>query len=182
MSDPSLIEPERIDAVCRLWLNRPQARNAQNRAMLDALDAHLAALRSDDSVHVVVLAGRGEHFSAGHDLKEAQAERGDISVEQRWAYEEVRYFDYCMRLWDFPKPTIAQVQGACVAGGFMIANMCDLVVAAEDAYFSDPVTWSMGAVATEVLIHPWVMDLHINAIEFLDLSAVWFDRPKGSAS
>lgn len=159
MSDTPLIETERFDAVCRLSLNRPQARNAQNRLMLDALDAALTAVRDDASVRVVILAGRGDHFSAGHDLKEAQAERGDISVEKRWAYEEQRYFDYCMRLWDFPKPTIAQVQGACVAGGFMIANMCDLVVAAEDAYFSDPVTWSMGAVATEVLIHPWVMGL-----------------------
>ena len=80
-------------------------------------------------------------------------------MEERWAYEELRYFDYCMRLWDFPKPTIAQVQGACIAGGFMLANMCDLVVAADDALFGDPVTHTMGAVATEVLIHPWVMGL-----------------------
>ena len=80
-------------------------------------------------------------------------------VEECWAYEELRYFDYCMRLWDFPKPTIAQVQGACIAGGFMLANMCDLVVAADDALFGDPVTHTMGAVATEVLIHPWVMGL-----------------------
>ena len=78
-------------------------------------------------------------------------------MEERWAYEELRYFDYSMRIWDFPKPTIAQVQGACVAGGFMIANMCDLVVAGESAYFSDPVGHTLGAAATEVLIHPWVM-------------------------
>ncbi|SPU50809.1 enoyl-CoA hydratase [Bordetella trematum] len=64
-----------------------------------------------------------------------------------------------MRIWDFPKPTVAQVQGACVAGGFMIANMCDLVVASEDAFFSDPVGHTLAAAATEVLIHPWVMGL-----------------------
>jgi len=71
-----------------------------------------------------------------------------------------------MRIWDFPKPTIVQVQGACVAAGFMLANMCDLMVAAEDAFFSDPVTHTMGAAATEVLIHPWVMGLR-NAKELL---------------
>ena len=153
------IEVEQQDAVRRLWLNRPEARNAQSMRMLDELDAALKEAGADDGTRVVVLGARGGHFSAGHDLKEAQLHRADFTVEERWAYEELRYFDYCMRLWDFPKPTIAQVQGACIAGGFMLANMCDLVVAADDAVFGDPVTHTMGAVATEVLIHPWVMGL-----------------------
>ena len=153
------IEVEQQGAVRRLWLNRPQARNAQSRTMLDELDAALSEALGDADTRVVVIGGRGGHFSAGHDLKEAQLHRADFTVEERWAYEELRYFDYCMRLWDFPKPTIAQVQGACIAGGFMLANMCDLVVAADDALFGDPVTHTMGAVATEVLIHPWVMGL-----------------------
>ena len=152
------IEVEQQGAVRRLWLNRPQARNAQSRTMLDELDAALSEALGDADTRVVVIGGRGGHFSAGHDLKEAQLHRADFTVEERWAYEELRYFDYCMRLWDFPKPTIAQVQGACIAGGFM-PNMCDLVVAADDALFGDPVTHTMGAVATEVLIHPWVMGL-----------------------
>ena len=153
------IEVEQQGAVRRLWLNRPEARNAQSQQMLDELDAALTLAEADAGTRVVVLAARGGHFSAGHDLKEAQLHRADFTVEERWAYEELRYFDYCMRLWDFPKPTIAQVQGACIAGGFMLANMCDLVVAADDALFGDPVTHTMGAVATEVLIHPWVMGL-----------------------
>ncbi len=153
------IEVEQQGAVRRLWLNRPEARNAQNKQMLDELDAALTQAQADADTRVVVLAARGGHFSAGHDLKEAQLSRADFTVEERWAYEELRYFDYCMRLWDFPKPTIAQVQGACIAGGFMLANMCDLVVASDDALFGDPVTHTMGAVATEVLIHPWVMGL-----------------------
>jgi len=150
---------ERFGSVLRICLNRPQARNAQNQQLLDELDHALQASADDDTVRVVVLAGCGAHFSAGHDLKEAQAKRADLSVEQRWAYESQRYFDYCLRIWDFPKPTIAQVQGACIAGGFMIANMCDLIVCAEDAYFSDPVAHTLAAAATEVLIHPWVMGL-----------------------
>lgn len=144
-------------AVRRILLARPAQRNAQSQQMLDELMHAMDAARNDDAVHVVVIGGQGDHFSAGHDLKQAQAERSNFTVEERWAYEELRYFDYSMKIWDFPKPTIAQVQGACVAGGFMIANMCDLVVASESAYFSDPVGHTLGAAATEVLIHPWVM-------------------------
>lgn len=144
-------------AVRRILLARPAQRNAQSQQMLDELMHAMDEARTDDAVHVVVIGGQGDHFSAGHDLKQAQAERANFTVEERWAYEELRYFDYSMKIWDFPKPTIAQVQGACVAGGFMIANMCDLVVASESAYFSDPVGHTLGAAATEVLIHPWVM-------------------------
>jgi enoyl-CoA hydratase len=144
-------------AVRRILLARPAQRNAQSQQMLDELMHAMDAARTDDAVHVVVIGGQGDHFSAGHDLKQAQAERSNFTVEERWAYEELRYFDYSMKIWDFPKPTIAQVQGACVAGGFMIANMCDLVVASDTAYFSDPVGHTLGAAATEVLIHPWVM-------------------------
>ncbi len=153
------VSVEQVGPVRRIWLDRSDARNAQSREMLDQLDAALDDVEQDPDTRVVVLAGKGEHFSAGHDLKQAQAERGDISVEGRWQYEERRYFEYCMRIWDFPKATISQVQGACVAGGFMLANMCDLVVASEDAFFSDPVSHAFGAVGTEVLIHPWVMGL-----------------------
>ena len=151
------LETEDHGAVRRILLARPAQRNAQNWQLLDELMAALDQARGDDAIHAVVLGGQGEHFSAGHDLKQAQAERANFTVEQRWAFEELRYFDYSMKIWDFPKPTIAQVQGACVAGGFMIANMCDLVVAGESAYFSDPVGHTLGAAATEVLIHPWVM-------------------------
>lgn len=150
---------EEQGAVRRIVLAREAARNAQNQQMLDELDDALEAAARDDAVRVVVLAAKGAHFSAGHDLKEAQAKRADFTVEERWAYESKRYYGYCLRIWDFPKPTIAQVQGACVAGGFMIANMCDLVVCADDAYFSDPVGHTLAAAATEVLIHPWVMGL-----------------------
>jgi len=158
MSEP-LVLTEQSGAVRRIWLNRPDARNAQSQQLLDELDRAFDEAQSDAHTRVVVLAAKGRHFSAGHDLKQAQAERAEFTVEERWAYEEKRYFGYCMRIWDFPKPTIAQVQGACVAAGFMLANMCDLMVASEDAFFSDPVTHTLGAAATEVLIHPWVMGL-----------------------
>lgn len=151
------LEIENHGAVRRILLAREAQRNAQSQQMLDELMAAFDEARVDDSVNVVIVGGKGAHFSAGHDLKQAQAERANFTVEERWAYEELRYFDYSLKIWDFPKPTIAQVQGACVAGGFMIANMCDLVIASDTAFFSDPVGHTLGAAATEVMIHPWVM-------------------------
>lgn len=158
MSTTNLLT-EQIGPVRRITLNRAEMRNAQSQQMLDELDAAFEAARLDSATRVVVLAANGPHFSAGHDLKQAQAERAEFTVEERWAYEEQRYFGYCMRIWDFPKPTIAQVQGGCIAAGLMLANMCDLIVASEDAFFSDPVTHTMGAASLEVLIHPWVLGL-----------------------
>lgn len=157
----------RVDGpVASILHARPQARNAESRRLLDEMDQALGEAVQDEAVRVIIIGGQGDHFSAGHDLKEAQRERQDFTVEQRWDYEERRYFNYALRIWDCPKPTIARVQGACVAGGFMVANMCDLVVASHDAFFADPVTRSMSAAAVEVLIHPWVMGLR-RAKEFL---------------
>lgn len=147
------------NAVAYVSHNRPEARNAESQKLLDELDAAFRLAEADDEVRVIIVAGEGDHFSAGHDLKEAQAKRADFTVEQRWEYESLRYYDYCLRVWDCPKPTIAQVQGACVAGGFMLANMCDIVIASDDAFFADPVTHSLATASIEVLIHPWVMGL-----------------------
>ena len=154
-----LIEVVKNGAVAKLYHNRPNARNAESQLLLDELDAALTEVSNDDDIRVIVIGGRGGHFSAGHDLKEAQEKRANFTVEERWRYESKRYYEYCLRIWDCPKPTIAQVQGACVAGGFMVANMCDLIIASEDAFFSDPVTHSLATASIETLIHPWVMGL-----------------------
>lgn len=143
--------------IALIWHNRPVQRNAESRQLLDELDSALIEAVADVSVRVIIFAGKGDHFSAGHDLKEAQASRADFTVEERYAYEEQRYFAYALRIRDCPKPTIAAVQGACIAGGFMVANMCDIVVAADDAMFGDPVARTLGACAVEVLVHPWVL-------------------------
>lgn len=156
-----------LDAgVARISHNRPEVRNAESRALLHELDCAVRLATNDAAVKVIVLAGEGDHFSAGHDLKEAALKRADFTVEQRWAYETQYYFEYALRILDCPKPTIAEVQGACVAGGFMVANMCDLIVAASDAFFSDPVCQSLGTAGVEVMIHPWVMGAR-KAKEFL---------------
>ncbi|UCI31910.1 enoyl-CoA hydratase [Mesorhizobium sp. B4-1-4] len=160
------IAVERRGNVAWLFHDRPGARNAESMQLLDELDHALQSAIDAEDVRVIVVGGKGDHFSAGHDLKEAQAKRAEFTVEERFAYEERRYLGYAMRIWDCPKPTIASVQGACVAGGFMVANMCDMIVASDDAFFADPVCNTLASAAVEVLCHPWVMGLR-TAKEFL---------------
>jgi enoyl-CoA hydratase len=150
---------ERFGPVLRVSHNRPQRRNAESENLLAELDDALARAAADDGVRVLILAGTGDHFSAGHDLFDGLARRGDYTPEQHWLWEQEHYLGNALRIWDFPKPTIAQVQGGCIAGGFMVANMCDLLVASDDAFFCDPVAHSLGAAAVEALVHPWVLGL-----------------------
>ena len=158
-------------AVALITLNRPRYRNAQNSAMTYALDAAFARAVNDDSVAVIVLAGAGEHFSAGHDIgtPERDADQsfdrravlwwdhvGKAGADARYAREMEVYLGMCRRWRELPKPAIAMVQGACIAGGLMLAWVCDLIVAADDAFFADPVV-RMGIPGVEYFAHPWVL-------------------------
>ena len=145
--------------VATVTLNRPDAANAQSSQLIDELDAALDVADADDAVRVLVLAAEGKHFSAGHDLKEILSgadewARMRSTAEGKLRHEQVMYWDKCLRLRDFRKPTIAAVQGACAAAGLMLASMCDLIVAADDARFSNPVA-RMTGVGVELLIEPW---------------------------
>lgn len=146
-------------AVATITLNRPDAANAQSTQMLEEIDAALDVAEADDAVRVVVLTGQGKHFSAGHDLKEilegtTEWARMRDTPEGKLRHEQVMYWDKCIRLRDFRKPTIAAVHGACAAAGLMLAAMCDLIVAADDARFSNPVA-RMTGVGVELLVEPW---------------------------
>ena len=158
-------------AVALITLNRPRYRNAQNSAMTYALDAAFDRAVNDDTVAVIVLAGAGDHFSAGHDIgtperdadSRSRARRccGGITSARpgrtrRYAREMEVYLGMCRRWREVPKPAIAMVQGACIAGGLMLAWVCDLIVAAEDAFFADPVV-RMGIPGVEYFAHPWVL-------------------------
>jgi len=145
--------------VATVTLARPGAANALSSAMIDEIDAALDLAEADDDVRVVIVAGEGTHFSAGHDLKEILDETDDWSrmrrtPEGKLRHEEVMYWERSLRLRDFRKPTIASVHGAVAAAGFMLACMCDLIVAADDARFSNPVA-RMTGVGVEILVEPW---------------------------
>ncbi|MER5439509.1 enoyl-CoA hydratase [Streptomyces sp. NPDC002790] len=166
--------------VAHVTMNRPKYRNAQNSAMTYALDSALYRAAEDEAVKVVVLSGAGEHFSAGHDIGTPERDahlpferRAGLwwdhsdkrGAESRFARESEVYLGMCRRWRELPKPVIASVQGACVAGGLMLAWVCDLIVASEDAFFADPVV-RMGIPGVEYFAHPWVMPPRI-AKEFL---------------
>jgi enoyl-CoA hydratase len=169
------------DGVAILTLSRPQFNNVQNSQMTYALDAAFRRAVDDDSVKVIVLGGTGKHFSAGHDIGtpgrdvnrpfERQHLWWDHSNKPGGEFLYVReqevYLNMCRRWREIPKPTIAMVQGACVAGGLMLAWVCDLIVASEDAFFQDPVV-RMGIPGVEYFAHAFEMHPRI-AKEFLFL-------------
>ena len=169
-------------AVATITMERPDMANALNTALIDDLDRAFDEAGADDAVRVVILAGAGKHFSSGHDLKELVTEPDDWArmretPEGKLRHEQVMYFDRCVKIYNFPKPTIAAVQGSCVAAGLMLACMCDLIVAADDAVFQNPVLRMTGA-GVELLVEPWELGMR-KAKEFLltgdkiDASEAW---------
>ncbi|MEV0434659.1 enoyl-CoA hydratase [Nocardia sp. NPDC050413] len=170
-SETEVVTYEVRGPVAVITMNRPDFRNAQNSKMTYALDAAFVRAVEDAAVKVIVLAGNGKHFSAGHDIgtpgRDHDAHYENKAAlwwdhvdraggDQRFARETEVYLGMCRRWREIPKPTIAMVQGACIAGGLMLAWVCDLIVCSDDAFFSDPVV-RMGIPGVEYFAHPWVM-------------------------
>ncbi|WP_336951244.1 enoyl-CoA hydratase [Sphingobium aromaticivastans] len=195
MSDlDRLVEPRKADivyetdepvlyevdgAVAHVIMNRPGFNNAQNSQMTYALDAAFQRAVNDDDVRVIVLRGAGKHFSAGHDIGTPGRdvakswERKHLlpdhvnkpAAEFLYTREHEVYVGMCRRWRDIPKPTIAAVQGACIAGGLMLAWVCDLIVATDDAFFQDPVN-RMGIPGVEYFAHGFELPTRV-AKEFI---------------
>lgn len=169
--------------VARLVMNRPQARNAQDLQLTYDLNAAFDAAAQDDAIKVIILAGSEPHFSAGHDLRGGSGKtHDDFPVVGTWggfalkgaegmmANEEEIYLGMCRRWRNLPKPTIAEVQGKCIAGGLMLAWVCDLIVASDDAAFQDPVV-QMGVCGVEYFAHPW--ELGVRKAKEMLFTADW---------
>lgn len=180
--EQDLVLYERRGATALVSMNRPRYRNAQNVRMTHALDAAFTRAVEDDEVKVIVLAGAGPHFSAGHDIgtpgrdihrsfprvaTQAWDHTDKAGAENYFVREQELYLGMCRRWREIPKPTIAMVQGACIAGGLMLAWSCDLIFAAADAFFADPVV-KMGIPGVEFFAHAHVMSPRL-AKEFLFL-------------
>jgi enoyl-CoA hydratase len=160
----SLVEYEVRDRVAVLTLNRPDQRNAQNAPLLKELDEAFDRAVADSAVRVIVLQAKGKHFSAGHDLSD-EAQNGppwdhmfddvkENGLLEMYKWELGHFFGYSRKWRDLPKPTIAAVQGACIAAGLMLAWPCDIIIAADDARFGDPVV-RMGIGGVEYHAHSW---------------------------
>lgn len=178
--DPfAYVEYELREGVAWITLQRPRYANTQNLRMLDQLDGLFKRATDDDDVKVIVLGGAGKHFSAGHDLgtpdrdKHLSRERSTLmydhvdreGAELQYVLEMDAYLGLCRRWQDIPKPMIAMVQGACIAGGLMLAWVCDMIVASDDAFFQDPVV-RMGIPGVEYFAHGFELPPRI-AREFL---------------
>lgn len=148
------IDYDAADAIATITINRPEAANAQNPELLDELDAAWTRAAEDADVKVIVLRANGKHFSAGHDLRGGGPVPDTISLEFIIEHEARRYLEYTLRWRNVPKPSIAAVQGRCISGGLLLCWPCDLILAADDALFSDPVAL-MGIGGVEYHGHTW---------------------------
>jgi enoyl-CoA hydratase len=187
--DPKPFEPiyetetpilyEVIDSVAWITMNRPDFNNAQNGQMTYALDDAFMRATNDDQVRCIVLTGTGKHFSAGHDIGTPGRDLlkqfdnrlmvpphvTRPGAELLYTREQEQYLGMCRRWRDVSKPTVAMVQGACIAGGLMLAWCCDLIIASDDAFFQDPVV-RMGIPGVEYFAHAFELPPRI-AKEFL---------------
>ncbi len=170
--------------IARIVLNRPDTRNAQDTRLLYELNDAFDKAAQDGTVKVIILAANGPHFSSGHDLRErdALATMKEFPTVGTWcgfecagaeaqmAREKEIYIGFSERWRNIPKPTIAEVQGKCIAGGLMLVWPCDIIVAAEDAAFLDN-TVSMGVGGAEFFNHPW--ELGVRKAKELLFTADW---------
>jgi enoyl-CoA hydratase len=151
------VEFEVLDRVGVISLNRPEAANAQNEKVLVELDRAWQAADQDRGVKVIVMRSVGKHFSAGHDTSADQDTTIDRDIpfpDALYDWETRRYLHYAKAWREVPKPSIAAVQGKCIAAGLMLCWPCDLIVAADNAEFSDPVVL-MGNSGIEFKAHAW---------------------------
>jgi enoyl-CoA hydratase len=174
MAERRFVTYEEIDggSIVRIMLNRPEARNAQNRGMLVELNGAFLEAEADDRVRVVILGGAGKMFSAGHDMgsKVAMAEwaagpgqhpttsingGARLGAEKRMLQEWHYFFENTRRWRDLRKITIAQVHGSVYAAGLMLMWACDLIVAADTTTFADVVGQRLGMCGVEYFAHPW---------------------------
>jgi enoyl-CoA hydratase/carnithine racemase len=142
------IQYEVQDAVGVITLNRPDKANAQHYPLLHELNEAWMAAAADDAVRVILLRANGKHFSAGHDLAGGTPDPKTVSPmnpDGSWSLSRIYtnelrvYFGYSLSWRNVPKPSIAAVQGKCIAGGLMLCWPCDIILAADNAEFSDPV-------------------------------------------
>ena len=168
-------------AVAYVTLNRPDFHNVQNSQMTYALDDAFIRAVNDDAVKCIVLKSDAKHFSAGHDIGTPGRDfhrsfdrrtlwydhTNKAGAEKAYAREQEVYLGMCKRWRAMPKPTIAQVHGGCIAGGLMLAWVCDLIIASDDAFFQDPVL-QMGFPGVEYFAHCHELNPRI-AKEFLFL-------------
>jgi enoyl-CoA hydratase/carnithine racemase len=129
---PILLRDDRADGLTTLTLNRPSQFNSLSKDMLTAIQTELTAIAASESVRVVVLAGAGKAFCAGHDLKEMRANHSKEFMQALFR----QCAELMLTITRMPQPVIARVHGIATAAGCQLVSMCDLAVAADVAKFA----------------------------------------------
>jgi methylglutaconyl-CoA hydratase len=141
--------------IARVTINRPHKRNALTRELIEQMLAAVRSIRDDQSVRLLVLAAEGTVFCAGMDLGEMEARATSPNAAEEWHQDSVVYRDLLWELCTLPIPTLAVVQGPALAGGLGLVLACDIVLAAEEAFFSlpEPKRGITAAVVTPLLVY-----------------------------
>lgn len=191
MTDPLIRYEQPADGVARIMIARTDKYNAINPQMIFEINDAFNRALADKSVKVIILGADGKHFSAGHDIADTveqyqaavaahAATNGSIGhwsdfeaegTHGWYAAEKEAYFETAKRWRNISKPTICTVQGKCVAGALIFPWVCDIIIASEDAVFSDPVM-TFGMPAVEWFAHPWELGPR-KAKEFLFTADSW---------
>lgn len=189
MSEANMVRYEKpTENIARVVMARADKHNAINPQMIFEINDAFNKALYDDQVKVIILAAEGRNFSAGHDITETveqyqaaiQAQPNKVgtwsgfqeSETHGWyAAEKEGYLETARRWRNLSKPTICAVQGKCIAGALIFPWVCDLIIAARSAQFSDPVV-DFGVSGVEWLAHPWELG-HRKAKEFLFTADSW---------
>jgi enoyl-CoA hydratase len=156
--------------VARIVMNRPDRRNAQGITMTYELDDAFKRACHDDDINVIILAGSGDHWNAGHDVSgDGPANPSPEQVVglcgcfggKGWSGPYCRereiYLEITERWRNAPKPVIAEIQGSVISGGVMLTWLCDLIICSDDARFRDATAVEMGIPGVEFWQHPYEM-------------------------
>ena len=169
-TDLGVIVYEEDGAVARIILNAPDQANAQSSEMVHQFDEALGRAEAGYDVKVLVIKANGKGFCAGHavggdfypEFDEARSRWDGV-----WKAQSELFLWPVLRLWEFPKPSIAQVHGYALGAGTYWALIPDLTIAADDAYFQMPLVQGFGFAGGETMIEPWVFMNYKRAYEYL---------------
>ncbi len=163
-------------SVARIVLNTPDKANIQSAQQVYDFDDALGRADADDDVKVLVVKANGPGFCAGHamvsheEMAEVYPTTGP-DLEYTWKHHHTGLFLWPpLRLWEFPKATIAQVHGYCVGGGTVYGLLTDLTVASDDAYFQMPLPQGLGLPGAQTMIEPWTLMNAKRTAEYLLLA------------
>jgi enoyl-CoA hydratase/carnithine racemase len=167
---------EKDGPVARIVLNVPEKANIQTAQQVWDMDEALEMADRDDEVKVLILKANGAGFCAGHaivgpdEMPEVYPTTGK-DFEYTWKHHHYGLFLWPpLRLWEFPKVTIAQVHGYCVGGGTVYGLLTDLTIVSDDAYFQMPLPQGFGLPGAQTMIEPWVLMNFKRAAEYLFLA------------